>query len=57
MSLNDKLKEGLEKGRAQGKAEGKAEMAKKMLASGKYPISAIMDITDLSEEEILAIKE
>ena len=55
-SLDDKLEEGLVKGRAEGLAQGKAEMAKKMLKSS-YPLSAIIDITGLSEAEILDLKE
>lgn len=52
--------EGEAKGRAEGKAEGKAEekndMAKKMLATG-LPIKTIMEITELTEEAILQLRQ
>jgi predicted transposase YdaD len=52
-------KEGHEAGLAEGRAEGElkkaCEMAAKMLVRNK-PIEEIMEFTELSESEILAIK-
>jgi flagellar biosynthesis/type III secretory pathway protein FliH len=52
-------KEGRDAGLAEGRAEGElkkaCEMAAKMLAKNK-PIEEIMEFTELSESEILAIK-
>jgi predicted transposase/invertase (TIGR01784 family) len=46
--------EGLAKGEAKGRAEEKIEITRRMLLKGKN-IEEIMDITDLSVEEIKAI--
>ena len=48
------IAEGLAKGEAKGEAKGKAEITRRMLLKGKN-IEEIMDITDLSVEEIKEI--
>jgi len=49
------LEEGMEKGRAEGKKNTAIEIAKKMKKKG-MDIDSIKDLTDLSAEEIEAIK-
>jgi predicted transposase/invertase (TIGR01784 family) len=46
--------EGLEKGLEEGLEKGKSEVARKMLAH-KMPISEIVNLTGLDEQEILSI--
>ena len=49
-------KEGIEQGIEQGKAEEKIEIAKKLLAKNSS-IEEIMELTELSENEIMQLKE
>ena len=58
--LKKAKKFGHAKGRAEGRAEGEKnkqqEITKKLLAMG-MPIEQIMEITDLTKEEIEALKK
>ena len=47
---------GIEQGIEQGKAEEKIEIAKKLLAKNSS-IEEIMELTELSEKEIMQLKE
>ena len=50
------LEQGRKEGKEQGKIEEKKEIAKKLLAK-KVPIEQIVEITELTEEEIKALKK
>jgi len=49
-------RQGYERGHAQGHAESQAAVAVKMLQEG-LDIALIMKITDLTEEQVLSLKE
>ena len=53
--IDEGRKEGIDEGRTEGRDETKLDIVKAMLSKG-YPIEEIMDITKLSEEDILNAK-
>ena len=56
-NLSDRIEQiGIQKGIEQGIEQGKIETVKKMLEKN-YSITEIIDITSLTEEEIMKIKE
>jgi predicted transposase/invertase (TIGR01784 family) len=55
LDYNMHIEDALEEGELKGKIEGKIEAARAMLDKG-YPIEDIADITKLSVEEIISLK-
>lgn len=56
IATNKGIELGKKDGLEQGKAEGKIEIAKKLLAKNSS-IEEIMELTELSEKEIMQLKE